>query len=470
MTSILHDENGNPMTGSLDAVALYDHAVDRLLRFHPGVIGAAESLATDHGHAPMGHALNSYLSLMGTDSSDLAGASEAASHLRTLADHPRERFHAAAVDAWLAGDWVTASVLLDEVLVLWPTDLLALAIGHQLDFFLGDATNLRDRVGRSLLEVDPVSPYVGFVLGMHAFGLEESGHYGPAEESGLAALEANGDDVWAVHAVVHTYEMQGRVDEGLRFMLDREADWGSGNLFTTHNWWHFALYCMEAGDPAKALEIYDAQLHHEGSAGVPIEMLDASALLWRFLLDGADTGGRFAPLADAWALKTEMAPWYSFNDMHAVMACVGAGRLADARGVITRMRSAAESAAGTNGRMATEIGIPACEAVVAFGESRYDDVIAHLAPIRRHLHRFGGSHAQRDALQRTLLEAALRAGRHELARSLTAERLSLRDSANYNWIQRARAVRAIGDGVEADSALMRASHHRLAFAAALSRD
>ena len=46
------------------------------------------------------------------------------------------------------------------------TALLALAIGHQLDFFLGDAGNLRDRVGRSLPELDPHHPHVGFVRGM----------------------------------------------------------------------------------------------------------------------------------------------------------------------------------------------------------------------------------------------------------------------------------------------------------------
>jgi tetratricopeptide (TPR) repeat protein len=469
MTTVLYDEHRNPMTGSDEAVALYDHALDRLLRFHPDVVGAADSLAGDHGHVPMGQALIAYLSLMSTDSGDLAAASDAAALLRTSAEHRRERFHAAAVDAWLAGDWARASATLDEVLVLWPTDLLALVIGHQLDFFLGDAANLRDRVGRSLPEVDRASPHLGFVHGMHAFGLEEAGHYQAAEEAGLAALDANRDDVWAVHAVVHTFEMQGRVDDGLRFMLDREGDWGSGNLFTTHNWWHLALYCIEAGDPARALQIYDSQLHNDGSAGVPIEMLDASALLWRFLLDGVDTGGRFGPLADAWAAKTDMAPWYSFNDMHAVMANVGAGRLAEARDLITRMRTEAEGALGTNGRMANDIGIPACEAVVAFGERRYDDVIAHLAPIRRRFHHFGGSHAQRDALQRTLLEAALRAEQHELARSLTAERLSVRDNATYNWLQRARALRAIGDPAGAASATHQADIHRRTFAAAISR-
>ena len=72
-------------------------------------------------------------------------------------------------------------------------------------------------------------------------------------------------------------------------------------------------------------------------------------------------------------------------------------------------------------------------------------MIAELLPIRRVLQHFGGSHAQRDALQRTLLESALRSGRFELARALTAERLGVRESSVYGWTQRARALRGLGD-------------------------
>ena len=72
-----------------------------------------------------------------------------------------------------------------------------------------------------------------------------------------------------------------------------------------HNWWHLAIYLLEAGDIAGALAIYDAQLHTAESAGVPLEMLDASALLWRLFLDGEDTGDRFDALADAWSTRTD---------------------------------------------------------------------------------------------------------------------------------------------------------------------
>ena len=99
-------------------------------------------------------------------------------------------------------------------------------------------------------------------------------------------------------------------------------------------WLALALYCLEAGVPAEALSVYDAHIHNESSAGVPLEMLDASALLWRLFLDGVDCGDRFARLADAWAGRAAAEPWYVFNDLHAVMAFAGAARREDGHAVI----------------------------------------------------------------------------------------------------------------------------------------
>ncbi len=468
MVTLLADQHGVPMSGSASAVAVYDQALDRLLRFHPDVVTHAGTLTTDHPDVAMGHALVAYLHLMSTDPADLATASVAAASLRERATHARELGHAAAVAAWLEGDWVGAAACLDDTLRRWPSDLLALAIGHQLDFFLGNAANLRDRVSRTLMEVDPGHPHLGFVQGMQSFGLEESGHYGQAEEAGLAAVGRNPDDVWGVHAVVHTYEMQGRVDDGLAFMLARQDDWGSGNLFTVHNWWHLALFALEAGDRERALATYDVQLHHEGSAGVPIEMLDASALLWRFVLDGMGTGDRFAALATAWARATGGEPWYVFNDVHAVMAFVGSGRFDKARSLIERLDEYRSSADGTNARITAEVGLPACRAVLAFGEDRHREVIRELNPIRNVLHHMGGSHAQRDALQRTLLESAIRADEFDLARALTAERLNVRDCAYYNWVQRSRVLRGLGLNDAADGAAVHSEENRRRFAAVLT--
>ena len=230
---------------------------------------------------------------------------------------------------------------------------------------------------------------------MHAFGLEESGSYERAGDVGRIAVERNPDDVWGVHAVVHALEMQGKVDEGIRFLRSREGDWGSGNLFTVHNWWHLALFLLEAGRRDDVLAIYDAQVHNDASARVPLELLDASALLWRLMLDGVDTEGRFAPLADAWTTKTVNESWYVFNDLHAVSRCaepvVSMMRARSSR--TSRARCRVLRAVPSNVMMTAEVGLPASPAAIAFTEGRYADVVAQLLPIRTRFNTFGGSHA-----------------------------------------------------------------------------
>jgi len=91
-----------------------------------------------------------------------------------------------------------------------------------------------------------------------------------------------------------------------------------------HNWWHYALFTLETGDVAAVRCVYDARIHHAQSAGLALELLDASALLWRLLLHGHDETARWQALAPAWGAQVDSA-FYVFNDLHAVMAWAAAG-------------------------------------------------------------------------------------------------------------------------------------------------
>jgi hypothetical protein len=81
--------------------------------------------------------------------------------------------------------------------------------------------------------------------------------------------------------------------------------------------------------------------------------------------------------------------------------------------------------------LTADVGLPVCSALLAFGEERYADVGDLLVPIRRIVHRFGGSNAQRDAVARTMLEAAIRDGNRSLAEALLSERLTVRPDSQY---------------------------------------
>ncbi|HLB03966.1 MAG TPA: tetratricopeptide repeat protein [Gaiellaceae bacterium] len=456
------DQHGLELTGSAEAVEHYDRAIHELLHFREGVIDEARSAYQADPTFPMGNALRAYLRLLSSEPDDAAAAREPFERFRASvpADRllPRERGHVDAVAAWLDGDMRGAGQILAEVTRTHPRDALALAVAHQIDFFTGDALMLRDRIGSALpawSEQD--DPHYGPMLGMYAFGLEEQGEYDRSEDTGLHAVDLDGKDVWGIHAVVHTYEMQARFAEGIRYYDARRDDWSKGNFFTVHNWWHYCLYRLEAGDVGRALEIYDAAIHNADSAGAALEMLDAGALLWRLYLDGIDQTERWSALADAWAARND-PPFYSFNDAHAVMSYVGAGRFATAEELIAdRERYVAEPHPGvTNHAMTARVGLPVCKAIVAFGKSRYGQAVDLLYPIRTYVNEFGGSHAQRDAVQRTLLEAAIRAKRYELAGSLLDERIHVKPCSPYNWLKQARLAEALGDRAAASAAEQRA--------------
>ena len=437
------DQCGYQVTGASQVgVERLDAAVRALLLFAENVGDAWESTVVDDPAFALGHIGRAYLRCLSSEAPD---AADARTILENLGDghelSDRERRHLDAAHAYAIGDLHGAAARLDALTVEYSHDLLALAVGHQLDFFCGDSPGLRDRPGRVLSSWDHGHPLFGFVLGMHAFGLEETNLYPQAETVGMRALDVEPRDVWALHAVVHVHEMQGRVEAGLRFMDERRAHWSTGNFFVVHNAWHEALFRLEAGDVAGALAIYDTTLHHDRSAMVALEMLDATALLWRMHLDGIDTGDRWSTLADAWAEKTDDEPSYAFNDMHAAMAFAAADRLDDLRAVVAGLRRyiATAQPSVTNLSMTAEVGLPVCEAILAFSEGRYDDTGGALHPIRRIVHRFGGSNAQRDVVARTLLEAAIRGGDGALARALASERLAIKESSPYNRRQLDRA-------------------------------
>ena len=449
------------MTGSAEAVRKYDQAINHLIRFQSEVVdAAAAAVAADPG-CVLAKVFCAFLALMSTEESATAGARDALDGLHAndtqTAMPPRERAHVAAAECWINGDMAGAGELLSSISVEYPRDLLALSVGHQMDFFTGNAVNLRDRIGRAIGGWRDDDSQLGFVHGMYAFGLEECNLYQQSEEFGQTAVERNRDDVWGIHAVVHTYEMAGRVPDGVRFMRKREADWQSGNFLNVHNSWHYALYLLQGGDSDGALAVYDQMIRHAGSEDAALELLDASALLWRMHLDGTPVGDRWQPLASAWGRI--LAPgFYPFNDMHAVMSFVGNGELDRAENLVRALDAVvARPVPGSTGwAMTAAIGLPVCRSLVQFGRGEYRSVIADLLPIRTRVHRFGGSHAQRDAVERTLLEAAMRAGRLELASALVSERLSVRECNSYAWSKRSWLRDAAGDQAGAASAMARA--------------
>ena len=425
-----------------ESVDRFEEAMDLTVSYFMDPLAAINGALEQEPDFAMGHCLRAALGVMSTERGALSMVRESVEAVEALGDGAtdRERAHAAAARRWMEGDLAGGMRAYGEIIIDHPRDLLALQVSHVGDFFLGQSTMLRDRVAQVLPHWSATVPGYGYVLGMHAFGLEETGLYDRAEDAGRKALDANRRDPWAVHAVAHVMEMQGRIRDGMDFLSTRAPDWSVNNGLAYHNWWHLALHHLELAEHDRALEIFDTRIRPAETL-VALEMLDASALLWRLTLRGVDVGSRWKSLATCWQPLAEDR-FYAFNDAHAVMAFVGAGDwpastydrqprasrtgVGDKRDDVTRSRTAA----GARDRGLRPAGL------------RHDDRAADTGP--PHAHRFGGSHAQRDLLHVTLLEAALRAGRNTLARALAAERTELKRTSPFNWRVTARALKAQG--------------------------
>ena len=176
------------------------------------------------------------------------------------------------------------------------------------------------------------------------------------------------------------------------------------------------------------LALFDGPIYGNRSA-VVLDLIDASALLWRLKLLGVDVGERWQTLADNWA-PIAGAGNYAFNDMHAMMAFVGAERPSAQRALLDAQRAALERD-DDNAAFTREVGAPATRAIRAFGAADYATVVDLILPLRGSAHRFGGSHAQRDVLDLTLIEAALRSGDRACALALTTERIARKPHGTF---------------------------------------
>lgn len=414
------DSHGHRLSGASAAARDHYETALGLLRLYSGdPLAAAEAAIADSPGFAMAHLLKAWLNLLGTEPAGIAVARASHALARRHAATPREKGHLAAVGHLVEGSWHEAAQALERVSADQPLDLLALQAGHQLDFFTGNARLLRDRIARALPEWTPDMPAYHAILGMHAFGLEEMGDYARAEIQGKRAVELQPRDSWAQHAVAHVLEMQGRTADGIAWMRGNPAAWSRDSFFAVHNWWHLALYYLDRGETDEVLALFDGPIFGAKSA-VAMELIDAAALLWRLHLRGVPVGERWHAVADNWA-PFAAAGNYAFNDVHAVMAFVGAGRPKLVDAVLAAQRQALRGD-GDNATFTREVGLPVALALQAFGGGDYARCIAQLQLAIPIANRFGGSHAQRDLLDLTLVEAAFRAGDTALARAISAER------------------------------------------------
>jgi len=423
----IKDPRGNLLaTDSTAAADAAETALWRMMSFYDPPIADLDRAIELDPHWSLPHVMKAGFLLSLTEPG-LVG--EARAHLEraqllTAGAPARECTHLEATQRVLDGRWTEACALWDEWLLEHPRDALALQWAHLWDFYRGDAVNLRARPARALPQWSEADPLYAHVLALHAFGLEECNLQAQAEEAGRRALALDPRSPWAVHAVAHVMEMQGRCDDGAAWLRQHQDCWAQGNGYACHLWWHVGLFRLESLDDAGVLRLVDAHLSGD-ALQVTLQRVDAAAMLWRLHLLGVDVSTRCAALAGQWDLAGTSAGYYAFNDVHALLVLLAAGELVRAEHWIALCAEhalAAEEARRSNHAMAREVGAPLMRALLSFARGDSAEAAQALYAVRGKAQRLGGSHAQRDLIDQTLLAAAAAGGSRLLGRAVLNER------------------------------------------------
>jgi hypothetical protein len=319
----------------------------------------------------------------------------------------------------------------------FPRDAMVLAPATGV-FGLIAFSGRRDREAELLALLDPLAPhYEGdwWFAGAHAFAMIEAGLADRGRALAERALALKPDNANAVHVYAHACYEQGDDEAAARYLDAWLPTYPHGGTLHCHLWWHVALFAIVRSDFDRAWDAYCKWIAPGASWGPPMNTLtDATSLLWRAELAGPPREpGRWAAV-HAYAQSAFPRIGVAFADVHVALAAAGAGDTTALQGLSDRLR---EHEAG--GRQAAGPVVAAlAEAFGAFAGGDYAATIRRLAPLIDEHVRIGGSRAQRDLVEHTLLAAYLRAGHAPEAERMLARRPARRALVPVADIARSR--------------------------------
>lgn len=425
------DAQGHELTGASEQAAGYIDEAVRAFTLNYGDPNAfLDKAEADSPGCRFARLIRAWPLVLSNDPELVATVRERLAGMDADGMNEREQAHFAALRLGADSRWQSAVTILERHLMRYPHDLVGHQSAMRLENFQGRFARAAGRSAQALPAWSEDQPGYGIMLSFYGFGLEESGDYARSESISrrAAALEPYG--YWPQHTVAHVLEMTGRPEDGLIWMDSREPFWSAPeNSNRVHIWWHKSLFHVELGQLDAALSLYDNEIA-ETLRPVGTSLCNPTALLWRLETLGCEPGDRWLPLFEIWQghANGRTSP---FNDIHFAMTALRAGE----RNAYDELLAAVRATASEGGENAPAYGttvVPVVEAMADFANGRYANAVDRLLPVRPDLWRMGGSAAQRDIVDWTLTEAAVRGGLSDVARSLANERLALRPDSTVN--------------------------------------
>ena len=418
-------------TTSAKAAERFRDGMDRLLSYSAGAEESfAAALAADANLA-VAHTGRALLALVQGDAATARAAAERARESVAGATR-RERQHVEALGALIAGETTRGLALIDEHVREFPRDaVVANQAGNAIALAGGS-----DREEHRVAFMERLAPAYGddwWYQSALAFTYHEVDRFEESRRLSERSLQQYPANAHAVHNLAHiTFETLD-TEAGAAFLEDWLVGYDRRASFHCHLAWHMAMFELHRGRYARALEIFERDIL--GSVNPRSAMTDGTALLWRFRLDGKPDG----PLP--WRSLADLAervsrPGFLFGEVHAALAYASC----DDEAALTRLMDGLRALDAKGHPIAGTVALPLVQGTAAFAAGDHAGALAHFEPVHSEMHRIGGSHAQWELYEETMVASYLALERFDEAARLVRRRLERRASPrDLAWLDQARA-------------------------------
>jgi len=436
------DRYGLPITtNSTDAVERFQHGMDMLLSYGPGAGEAFAAATQADERLAVAHAGIAMVAVAQGDAATARACMDKAREVVPGATR-RERQHVAALATLVAGATTRGLELVAEHVREFPRDALLV---NQASSAIGFA-GARDREQQRVDFLERLVPAYGddwWFQSALAFTYHEVDRFEESRRLSERSLEQFPGNANASHNLAHIHLELLDNDGGAAFLESWLAKYDARASFHCHLAWHLAMFELHRGRYEQAAGIFERDIL--GAVNPRLAMIDGSALMWRFRLDGQpDSALAWRSLADLAARVSR--PGFVFGEIHAALAYAACGDDA----AFARLKDGLRALDANGHPIAGPVALPMVQGIEAFVAGDHAAALAHLEPVESEFHRVGGSHAQWELFEETMIVCYLTLERHDDAARLVRRRLSRRASPrDWGWLARAIGGRSEGDAREA---------------------
>jgi tetratricopeptide (TPR) repeat protein len=417
-------------TSSPAAFDQFQDGVDRLLAYGPGAEDCFAAALTADENLALAHVGRALLAAVQGDGATARAAAGRARETAAGATR-RERQHAEAVNAFVAGETARGLALVDEHVAEFPRDAMLVNQASSAIALAGR----RDREEHRVAFLERLAPAYGedwWFQSALAFTYHEVDRFEESKRLSEASLRQYPRNASAAHNLAHIAFETLDIDSGAAFLDEWMGGYDRRATFHCHLAWHQAMFALHEGRYAQALEIFERDILR--SVNPRSAMTDGTALLWRVRLDGAHEPLPWRALADLAAGVSR--PGYLFGECHAALAYAACGDEA----ALTRMMDGLRALDAKGNPIAGRVVLPLVQGTAAFAAGDHAGALAHFEPVESEMHRIGGSHAQWELFEETMVACYLELARYDDALRLVRRRLARRASPrDVKWLARASA-------------------------------